>query len=102
MATEKEKTFDLFAPDFQKFVQSIKADIQNAQIRASIRVNSELIHLYWQMGMQIVEQQASHAWGDGFLKSLSQELMHAFPEMKGLSYTNLRYIKPELFNEAHS
>jgi len=93
--TEKKngKRFNLLEPDFQKLVQQVKTDIRQAQIRASVRVNSELIHLYWRMGEHIAEELALHAWGDGFLKSLSRELIREFPDMKGLSYTNLRYIK---------
>lgn len=90
---KKRQSFDLLEPDFQKLVQEVKADIRQAQIRASVRVNSELIHLYWRMGEHIAEESVLHAWGEGFLKSLSRELRHEFPDMKGLSYTNLRYIK---------
>ena len=45
------------------------------------------------MGEQIVEQQQNYAWGDGFLKQLSHDLMMEFPEMKGFSKRNLEYIR---------
>jgi hypothetical protein len=32
-------------------------------------------------------------WGDGLLPQLSRDLMAAFPEMKGFSLSNLKYIK---------
>jgi len=45
------------------------------------------------MGSEIVEKQCKAQWGDGFLKQLSKDLMSEFPDMKGLSYRNLRAIK---------
>ena len=38
------------------------------------------------------EKQKLASWGDGWLKELSRELMVEFPDMKGFSYRNLRYI----------
>jgi len=45
------------------------------------------------MGADICEKQKSATWGDGWLKELSRELMAEFPDMKGFSYRNLRYIR---------
>ena len=45
------------------------------------------------MGADIVEQQKNSTWGSGFLKQLSQELMAEFPDMKGFSHQNLKYIR---------
>jgi len=78
---------------FKDWVYSLKAEIRRAQIKASVRVNSELLHLYWHLGAEICEKQKTANWGDGFLKTLSEELMSEFPTMKGLSHRNLKYIK---------
>ena len=45
------------------------------------------------MGADICEKQKSASWGDGWFKELSRELMAEFPDMKGFSYRNLRYIR---------
>lgn len=68
-------------------------DIRHAQVKAAIKVNTELLRLYWRMGADICEKQKSASWGDGWLKELSRELMAEFPDMKGLSYRNLQYIR---------
>ena len=70
-----------------------KQDIRSAQIKAAVRVNSELLHLYWQLGAEIIERQKEMTWGSGFLEELSRELMAEFPDMKGFSYRNIRSIK---------
>ena len=79
--------------DFKSWVSQLKQDIRSAQIRAAIKVNTELLRLYWRMGADICEKQKSASWGDGWLKELSRELMTEFPDMKGFSYRNLRYIR---------
>ena len=33
---------------FKDWVNHLKQDIRSAQIKAAVRVNSELLHLYWQ------------------------------------------------------
>ena len=79
--------------DFKNWVSQLKQDIRSAQIKAAIKVNTELLRLYWRMGADICEKQESSSWGDGWLKELSRELMSEFPDMKGLSHRNLQYIR---------
>ena len=79
--------------EFKSWVSQLKKDIRSAQIKAAIKVNTELLRLYWRMGAGICEKQKSASWGDGWLKELSRELMAEFPDMKGFSYRNLRYIR---------
>ena len=79
--------------DFKSWVSQLKQDIRSAQIRAAIKVNTELLRLYWRMGADICEKQKSASWGDGWLKELSRELMTEFPDMKGFSHRNLQCIR---------
>ena len=79
--------------DFSSWVSQLKKDIRTTQIKAAIRVNSELLRLYWRMGADICEKQKTASWGDGWLKELSRELIMEFPDMKGFSYRNLKYIR---------
>lgn len=87
--------------EFKSWVSQLKKDIRSAQIKAAIKVNTELLRLYWRMGADICEKQKSASWGDGWLKELSRELMAEFPDMKGLSYRNLKYIRQwyQFYNE---
>lgn len=34
-----------------------KTERRSTQIKAAVRVNSELLHLYWQLGAEIIERQ---------------------------------------------
>lgn len=79
--------------DFKEWINLLKKEVRQAQLKAAIRVNSGLLHLYWQMGADICQKQKNVQWGEGWLKELSRELMSEFPDMKGLSYRNLKYIR---------
>lgn len=87
--------------DFKIWVSQLKKDIRGAQIRAAIKVNTEMLRLYWHMGAGICEKQGSASWGDGWLKELSRELTAEFPDMKGFSHRNLQYIRQwyQFYNE---
>ena len=83
----------IITQEYKHWLGELKQRIRQSQIKAAVKVNTELLQLYWQMGGEIVERQQNAQWGDGFLKQLSADLMAEFPEMKGFSYANLRYIK---------
>ena len=85
-------SFEL-SSDYRQWLQQLKSQFQHTQQNAVRAVNTEMFKFYWQLGEQIVEQQQNYAWGDGFLKQLSHDLMMEFPEMKGFSKRNLEYIR---------
>lgn len=80
-------------PQYANWLFVLKDKVRNARIKAAISVNSELLLFYWELGTDIVQKQAQSNWGDGFLNQLSKDLMAEFPEMKGFSLRNLKYIK---------
>ncbi len=79
--------------DYAEWFGELKLRIRQSQIKAAVKVNTELLQLYWQLGSDIVEKQKDAKWGDGFLKQLSQDLSAEFPEMKGFSLRNIERIR---------
>ncbi len=79
--------------DYCLWLQDIKTRVRQAQLKAAVRVNSFLLEFYWSLGADIVEKQKAAKWGSGFLKQLSLDLMHEFPDMKGFSRRNLEQIR---------
>ncbi|RRD90681.1 DUF1016 family protein, partial [Clostridiales bacterium COT073_COT-073] len=63
------------------------------QLKAAVKVNYELLDLYWNLGKEIVSRQEQYAWGDFFIQSLSKDLQKEFPDIKGFSVSNLKYIR---------
>jgi len=80
-------------PDFKQWLANLKARIRQSQIKAMIKVNDEMLRLYWDLGHDIVVRQMDAVWGSGFYKNLSKELKDEFPDMQGFSVTNLKYCK---------
>ena len=80
-------------PDYKNWIFELKQKIQQSQIKAAIKVNSALLELYWEMGKEIAERNIENTYGSGFFKQLSKDLMIEFPNMKGFSESNLKFIK---------
>lgn len=78
---------------YKQWLTDLKSRIRNSQIKAALKVNSELINLYWDLGKEIVSKQEQSQWGDGLIKQLSNDLQQEFPDMKGFSISNIKYIK---------
>lgn len=84
---------NIITSEYKNWIVDLKLRIRQSQIKAAVKVNTELLRLYWQMGSEIVEKQKNAHWGDGFLKQLSNDLMSDFPDMKGFSYRNLKFVR---------
>ena len=78
---------------YYSWLKELKHKVRLVQIKAAVKVNSELLQFYWELGQDIVDKQRNAKWGDGFLKQLSIDLSSEFPDMKGFSLSNLKYIK---------
>ena len=74
-------------------LSDLKQEIVNARIKAHLSVNKEMISLYWKIGNQILAQQKEEGWGAKVIESISKDLRKEFPEMKGLSAQNLKYMR---------
>ena len=79
--------------EYKVWLADIKARVRSAQIKAALSVNTELLKLYWSIGADIVARQKNAKWGDRFLVRISKDLMSEFPDMKGFSERNLKYIR---------
>jgi predicted nuclease of restriction endonuclease-like (RecB) superfamily len=84
---------DLITEDYAAFLEDIKNRVANAQIKAALSVNRELVLLYWQIGREILNRQKMQGWGAKVIERLAKDLKEAFPAMKGFSRTNLLYMR---------
>ena len=75
------------------WLADLKSRIHNAQQRATLAVNRELVLLYWQIGHDILNRQEEQGWGAKVIERLAHDLRAAFPDMKGLSPRNLKYMR---------
>ena len=75
--------------DYQAFLESLKTRVQQAQTKAMLSVNRELIQLYWDIGREIVERQDREGWGKSVVDRLAADVQKAFPGMGGFSPVNV-------------
>ncbi|GHV87860.1 hypothetical protein AGMMS50267_02200 [Spirochaetia bacterium] len=75
--------------EYIKIVNGIKTQIREAQYRAVLGANSEMIKLYWNIGNIINEQSV---WGNKFIENLSRDIKQDYPDSTGYSVRNLKYM----------
>lgn len=85
---------DLALPDgYTDLLGDLKNRVRAARTQAIRTVNTQLIGLYWSIGKTILERQEVEQWGSGVIGRLADDLRAEFPEMKGLSRSNLFYMR---------
>ena len=67
--------------------------VRQSQLKAVVRVNKEMLRLYWDLGEDIVKKEAEAVWWTGIYDTMSRSLKDAFPSLLGFSVTNLKYMK---------
>lgn len=70
-------------------LESLKSRVRQAQTKAILSVNRELIRLYWDIGRLIVERQDAEGWGKGVVDRLAGDIQKAFPGIQGFSPLNV-------------
>jgi len=79
--------------NYPQFLSQLKDEISKARIHASLAANSEMIQLYWRIGRGILSRQDREGWGAKVIDRLAVDLRSAFPDMKGFSPRNLKYMR---------
>ncbi len=78
---------------YPELLEQVRARIHASRTRAAVVVNQELVALYWSIGREILERQRREGWGAGVIDRLSADLRREFPELKGFSPRNLKYMR---------
>jgi hypothetical protein len=79
--------------DYAEVLGKIKARIQQERLRAVMAANSAMVLLYWDIGRMILERQRDSGWGAKIIDRLAGDLRDAYPDMKGFSPRNLKYMR---------
>jgi len=78
---------------YADLLATVKDRVRMAQVRAHRAVNTELLTLYWAIGQAILDRQQDEGWGTRVIDRLAEDLRAEFPEMRGLSRSNLKYMR---------
>ncbi|WP_341816767.1 YhcG family protein [Wolbachia endosymbiont (group A) of Agelastica alni] len=83
----------IIGKEYTEFLEQLKDHIATNRYKAALAVNSKLILLYHYIGTEILKRQREHGWGAKVIDQLSKDLRNAFPDMKGFSIQNLKYMR---------
>ena len=79
--------------EYVEWLSDLKRRYKQSQLRTAVKANSEVLEYYWNLGRDIVAKEAESKWGSGFFNQLSLDMRAMFPNEKGFSVTNLKYMK---------
>ncbi|MBS7776868.1 PDDEXK nuclease domain-containing protein [Acidovorax sp. CCYZU-2555] len=79
--------------DYADWLAKLKGQIAQARQRAALAINAELVQLYARIGRDILQRQQAQGWGAKVIERLARDLKEAFPDMRGWSSSNLKYMR---------
>ena len=90
---------NLLPNGYAEWQKGIAQLIEASKLRTAISVNADTLTLYWNIGNSILQKQKEKGWGKKVIEQLSKDLTNRFPNDRGYSIRNLKYMRQ--FSEAY-
>ena len=90
---------ELLPNEYTEWRKNIEDLIEVSKLRTAINVNTDMLTLYWNIGKSILQKQEERGWGTKVIDQLSKDLSVKFPDDRGYSVRNLKYMRQ--FAEAY-
>ena len=78
---------------YTQWRKDIEHLIDTAKLHTALNVNVGTLTLYWNIGKSILHKQEQEGWGKQVIEQLSKDLISRYPDDRGYSVRNLRYMK---------
>lgn len=78
---------------YASFINELKETVRSTRVQVTLQANAQLTMMYWHIGKMILEAQAKEGWGARVIDRIALDLRGSFPDMKGFSSTNLKYMR---------
>lgn len=78
---------------YPELFASVSRQVHSGRFRAVSAANREMLLSYWAIGSELVRRESEQGWGSKVVTRLASDIRGAFPEAKGFSPRNLRYMK---------
>ena len=78
---------------YEQWRKDIEHLIDTAKLHTALNVNVGTLTLYWNIGKSILQKQEQDGWGKQVIEQLSKDLISRYPDDRGYSVRNLRYMK---------
>lgn len=82
-----------FGKNYESFIHSVIDEVKKRRIQIVLQANQAMLLLYWHIGKTICEKQKEEGWGTKVIDRISRDLQKTFPNMKGFSPRNIKYMK---------
>lgn len=82
-----------FDKEYAQWIAELAKRYRSSQIKASIKVNDEMLRFYWSVGEDIERRQFENRYGGRFYENVSKDLKHALGLSEGLSPTTIKYTR---------
>lgn len=90
---KKQDALEIIPKGYKAFLEDLKIQIRMSQIKAALKVNAELLGLYWRIGNELSRREANEGWGAKVIDRLAKDLNSSLPGVKGFSKRNLLYMR---------
>lgn len=78
---------------YPELLDSISGRIERGRLRAVRAANAELLAANWAIGRDILDRQDREGWGAKVIDRLASDLRERFPDARGFSPRNLKYMR---------
>lgn len=75
---------------YKEWIYDISLRFKQSQIKASMKVNSEMLRFYWSLGHDMDEKKNLYHWGSNFYEQVGKDLRKELPDVKSFSARNLQ------------
>jgi len=80
-----------FDAEYAQWIAELAKRYRQSQIKASVKVNNEMLRFYWSVGEDIEWRQYENRYGSRFYENVSKDLKRALGLSDGLSPTTIKY-----------
>ena len=87
------KDITIIDNQYKEWIANLSKRYRQSQVKAAVKVNTEMLRFYWSLGRDIVALNAEANWGSKFMKNLSSDLKALMPDATCFSETNILYMK---------
>jgi hypothetical protein len=81
---------------YAQTLEELKNRIREERLRVVLSANAAMVLLYWDIGKVILDRQQEEGWGSKVIDRISADLQQAFPDMRGLSPRNFKYMEKSI------
>jgi predicted nuclease of restriction endonuclease-like (RecB) superfamily len=78
---------------YPELLNAVVDQVESGRFRAAASANHEMVATYWAIGKELLRRESDEGWGAKVVTRLSADLRDRFPEVRGFSPRNLRYMK---------